>query len=63
MVELAEALCWLCCVSRWKEDPNLGAEWAAVMQELMATAKSVLMVRAMECGNGDECVDGFLQRR
>ena len=66
VVELAEALCWLCwlcCVSRCKEDSNLGADWAAVMQELMATAKSMPMVRATECGNGDECVDGCLQRR
>ena len=47
---------------------TLGAEWVAVMQELMATVKSVSMVRAMECGmamsalmvasNGDECIDG-----
>ena len=47
---------------------TLGAEWVAVMQELMTTVKSVSMVRAMECGtamsalmvagNGDERIDG-----
>ena len=61
--EITEALCWLCCVSSCKEDPNLGAEWDALMQELMATANSVSMVREMECGNGDECVDCCLQRK